>query len=125
MNDTLSATPAKDLKVTVTRDTWLGRKRLGTFTARLGDTGWKAHGTCKQGAIEQLYADLKNADENMFARKYVRKGNVTFALYYAGGWQYDIVRDDGKTSVTMMSLCNSFRDATERMLAHVAQHDGV
>lgn len=118
--DTMKVSP---LKVNLTRNRSLHGRALSSFTAHLGETGWKATGTCKQGALDQLFADLKNAEENTFRRKYVRKGQVTFALYFAGGWCYDIVRDDGSASTGSL-LANSYQDAVNKMLAHVAQHEG-
>jgi hypothetical protein len=117
-------TKINPFRVTVENVKNLFGRKSGSFLATLGETGWKAFGTCKQGAIEQLHADLVNAERNLQTRKYVRKGLVTFALYYAGGWQYDIIRDDGGYSAIMITS-NSYNDAVQRMLEHVAQHEGI
>lgn len=112
------------LKATVEPVVNLFGKRSGQYVARLSDTGWEVQGRDKATLIDTLRNVLKRQEQFTHTRRYIRKGTVTFALHYANGWQYDIIRDDGNYSVSCLSV-NSYADALEIMLRHVAEHDGV
>jgi hypothetical protein len=98
-------------------------RRSKTYRCTLSDTGWEVTGPNKEQLYELLGDVLKRQADYLHTRRYVRKDNVTFALYYANGWQYDIVRDDGSASTCMLN-CQSYADALERMLKHAANHCG-
>ncbi len=118
------------IKSTLTRNTTMLGRKGNSFSARLTfadqDSGWLVMGTNKEALTGQLFDAIKNASEYSHARRYVRKGSVTFALYYANGWCYDIVRDDGKASSCFLNVSDTktYPQALEKMLAHVEQHDG-
>lgn len=119
------------MKTIITQDRHILGRKAKTYSAKLGtlgaDTGWMVTGCASRDEAASLLFDrVKAQEEYNHARKYVRKGNVTFALFYANGWQYDIVRDDGQASSCHMNIVDvrTYAQALERMLKHVATHDG-
>jgi len=105
-------------------------KKTGKFTASLGagetSTGWQVSGCeTKEQASERLFQELKSQAAYSSVRVYIRKGSVTFALFYSSGWCYDIVRDDGKVCSCCMDGIRTPGAAIERMAKHAEQHDGI
>lgn len=114
-------TPVRSLKVTSERCRNMFGKRSSRYVARLADTGWEHEADTKEQALEGLAQALARAELYAYTRRYVRKGGVTFALFYANGWQYDIVHDDGKTSGCLMA-CETYPQALAQMMRHVADY---
>lgn len=107
------------------------KKCPGQFIATLADTGWQSTGNTKEKAIDGLRDALKKQADQMYARAYVRKGNVAFALYYANGWHYDIVRDQSPHDLPIRQQASScglsaetYLQALEAMVKHAQEHDG-
>lgn len=116
------------MKVTVEKHHAHGNRRNpATFIAKIGETGWQASGPTKEIALERLEQLLTKEHDEQFTRHYRRKGVVTFCLYYAQGWTYDIVRDGDMSGVhgSCGTACTNEREALAQMESHVAQHDGV
>lgn len=100
-----------------------GGCRIKSYVCKLADTGWQVTGRNRESLMERLRQVLTRQEQFLHTRRYIRKGNVTFALYYANGWQYDIVRDDGRSSASMLT-CDTYMQALEIMTKHANQHDG-
>lgn len=118
-------TKTVNLKVTVTQNRTMFGKRRESFTASLGDTGWEAEGTCREGALQLLAHDLTQAKANEMRRYYVRAQGATFALYWAGaGWCYDIILDSNpnRPCISMCGHSVTFEQAKASVDSHAAQY---
>ncbi len=119
MSDTNTA-PDLKLHVGIKRDMF--HRNTGTYRAQLGDTEWAADAPTKSGAIALLHHELSNARRYEQTRHYRRTPGATWSLYYAsGGWQYDIVHDDGPLQPSSCMMCCGEREALQRMESHIAQ----
>jgi hypothetical protein len=74
----------------------------------------------KAALMERIELQLRHA----YTRRYLRTADVTFALYYADGWSYDIVAGDGaRYSSTGLGACDE-REAYQAMSRHFLQYIG-
>lgn len=113
-----------NLKVTVTAKRDMLGRRVNAYVVKLGETGWEAQGTCKEGALQLLQWELEQARRNEYRHFYARAQGATFCLFWAGaGWCYEIVRDDAPNRASMSSFASGalFETCRDKMLAHVAQ----
>jgi hypothetical protein len=125
MSNQKTMTARESVKLNVEQNRTMFGKASGTFTAHLGETGWSARGTCKEGAIQTLAWELTQARKNEYTRRYIRIPGATFALYWAGaGWCYDIIHDDyasGYVGSCSMSSAKTLDDAFTEMARHADQ----
>jgi hypothetical protein len=59
---------------------------------------------------------------HVFARRYLATRDVTFALFYANGWCYDIVTSDGAQHGSTHFDAANEHDAFEAMRRHFEQY---
>lgn len=88
---------------------------------------WNHSDKDKRVALEQLRERIERQSDFCQTRKYIRANGATFALYYADGWQYDIVRDDNPDRYSTTCLCDryfTYPQALEKMIAHIEQFNG-
>lgn len=124
-NDYQAGTGKPTLKATIepVKNVFANR-RTKRYVCKLADTGWQIEGSDREMLVDALRIVLTRQCEFLHTRKYVRVKDVTFALYFANGWQYDIVHDDGKTSSCMLNISDvkSYGDALSVMMRHVQQY---
>lgn len=77
-----------------------GGKLVRQWEARLGDITRTA--PTKPQAKAELMEALAEQAEHCYTRSYLQRGDVVFALCYADGWRYDIVRSGRVTSSTLL-----------------------
>lgn len=119
--DTTETMTARDLlKVRVEQKRNMFGKRQAAYEAHLGETGWTATGTCKEGALQLLQWELTQAKQNEHTRRYIRVPGATFCLYWAGGWCYDIVHDDHTSST--VGGCLMSTKSLDVAFASMARH---
>ena len=83
----------------------------------------RAFGANKTEAKNALLEAIEQQLANAYTRRYLRTDDVTFALYYADGWNYDIVTGDGhRTSSTMLGAEILPHDAFASMNRHFEQY---
>lgn len=99
----------------------IGNRRHKTGT--LLGTGWTVSGNDAKTFRETLINLLANQEKFNHTRRYIVSGDATFCLYYANGWQYDIVRRDntGCPSACLLSS-KTYMEALEQMTRHAAQY---
>jgi hypothetical protein len=94
-------------------------KLIRRTRARFGEL--EAFGENKTEAKNALMAMVLDQCSHVFTRRYLTADGVTFALYYANGWGYDIVRA-GRVACSTGFGEISFHEALERMRAHFEQY---
>ena len=95
-------------------------KRNGSFLASFA--GWTATDVDKERAAVRLQDKLQKLANNLYLRRYERANGATFVLYYADGWNYDIVRDSNVRQPSTCCLsCRTFTEALEQMTSHLKQ----
>ena len=118
------------MKTIVTQNrTMLGRK-VDSYTAALGETGWSVSAPSRELAVAELERKLTDQSRHCFARSYRRSDltKTTWVLFYAQGWQYDIIHDDGGEyphASSVMLGDKSEPEAREAFAAHYAQYNEV
>ena len=99
-----------------------GSRRVRQVEASLGLIRRTAP-TKSEAKAHLLDAIVAQAD-NVFSRRYLTDGSVTFALHYCDGWRYDIVRD-GRTGCTTTLDEIGEQAAFERMRSHFEAYVGA
>lgn len=110
-----------NIPIIVTPCNTIGKKR---WQAQIADTEWTVSGTDKATFQSNLLDQIRNQGKYLRTRKYIYAGDAVFCLYYAGGWQYEIVRKDNAhcPSVTLLSHSCTEREAIEAFQAHAKQY---
>jgi hypothetical protein len=91
--------------------------------ATLMGTGWRVSGTDQKTFRESLIEILARQEHFLHTRKYIVSGNATFCLYYANGWQYDIVRADSQDCPSACLLnVKTYTEALGAMTRHAKQY---
>lgn len=101
-----------------------GERKIRRIEASFGRMS--AHGANRTEAKANLLADIERQLAHVYARRYLSANDVTFCLYYANGWSYDIVRGERdlgqRSSSTMMGGEPSETEAFESMKRHFEQY---
>lgn len=98
-----------------------GGRKIRRVEASAGSMS--ASGANKTEAKAALMACVERQLTHMRTRRYLRTDDVTFALFYADGWVYDIVSGDGhRNSSTLLGAAMDEREAFESMKRHFGQY---
>lgn len=97
-----------------------GGRKIRRVEARV--EGISAMGANKTEAKNALMERIELQLRHMRTRRYLRTDDETFVLYYADGWAYDMVRDDGTRYGSTMLATDDEREAFESMKSHFEQN---
>lgn len=81
-----------------------------------------ACGANKTAAKTALIEAVERQLEHVYSRRYLSSSEVTFVLFYANGWCYDIVKAGDARGGTCHLDAVDERDAFERMRRHFEQY---
>jgi hypothetical protein len=94
-------------------------KLVRQVEASLGDIRRTA--ATKPEAKAAVLAAVEEQTQHLYERRYLAADGVVFALYYADGWSYDIIRD-GQRGCTTNFEASDVTEAFEKMRHHFEQY---
>jgi hypothetical protein len=95
----------------------------GKFVCSIPGTDLITRGDTKEQSEADMILRIAKQSEYGGVHRYMRAKDATFCLFYCGGWEYQIVRDENPSRPSSCMLnCKTLSEAIAAMTSHFNQY---